>query len=361
LSDDSASPRILIADDEPSVVDMLEGVLIRQGYVVEVACDGDEVLSKVESCHPDLILLDVTMPKKDGYEVLKILRQRKETADIPVMMVTGRGDIPDKITGLHLGAGDYLTKPFNVEELVARVKVHLKGKRGVEEKIKAEKLVALSTMIDGLAHEVRNPLSVIGGFVHILLKKTEPDDPRFQYVLAISREVNRLERMMNDIGNLKGLAIGKKSLVPANILVRDTVQEMSDKLSVRGITLSMDLEPSETEVLADATHFKLGIKKIIQNAIEAMQNGGMLTVRTRLATDGLTICIIDTGPGIKEEHRRFVFDPFFTSKMEGAGLGLTMALKIFQAHGGSISIRSDPGKGAEVIIYLPFSSAQQSS
>ena len=219
MSEDVAIPKILIADDEPAVADMLERVLIRHGYKVAVARDGDEVIAKTESCHPDLILLDVIMPKKDGYEVLKILRNKKETADIPVIMVTGRGAIPDRVTGLHLGAGDYLTKPFDVDELMARIHVHLKGKRGVEEKIKSEKLVALSTMIDGLAHEVRNPLSVIGGFVKILLKKTPPEDPRFQYVVAISQEVGRLERMMNDISNLKGLTIGEKNLLPVNNLI----------------------------------------------------------------------------------------------------------------------------------------------
>jgi signal transduction histidine kinase len=360
LSENIASPRILIADDEPAVVELLEGVLIRQGYAVAVARDGDEVIAKAESCHPDLILLDVTMPKKDGYEVLKILRESKETADIPVMMVTGRGDIPDKLTGLHLGAGDYLTKPFDVDELMARVHVHLKGKRGVEEKIKSEKLVALSTMIDGLAHEVRNPLSVIGGFVKILLKKTPPEDPRFQYVAAISREVGRLERMINDISSLKRLKIGEKSPLPANNLIRQSMQEMSGKLSTQEIALVLDLEPADTKVLADGKHFKLGIVKIVQNAIDAMPGGGKITIRTRRVAEGLSISIIDTGRGIKEEDRRFVFDPFFTSKMEGAGLGLTMALKIFQAHGGNISIRSDPGKGTEVIILCPFAVGQSS-
>jgi signal transduction histidine kinase len=354
LSENVVTPKILIADDEPAVADMLERVLTRHGYEVAVARDGDEVIAKSESCHPDLILLDVTMPKKDGYEVLKVLRKKKETSDIPVIVVTGRGDIPDKLTGLHLGAEDYLTKPFDVDELMARIHVHLKGKRGVEEKIKSEKLVALSTMIDGLAHEVRNPLSVIGGFVKILLKKTPPEDPRFQYVVAISQEVRRLERMINDINSLKSLAIGEKSLLPANNLVRQAMQEMSGKLSSKGITLSLDLEPAETKVLADAKLFRTGIVKIVQNAIDAMPGGGKLTVRTRRVAEGLSISVADTGRGIKEEHRRFVFDPFFTSKMEGAGLGLTAALKIFQAHGGSISVRSDPEKGTEVIIHCPL-------
>ena len=351
------TPTILVADDEAAIVEMLERVLVKHGYGVAVARDGDEVLERIESLRPDLILLDVTMPKKDGYEVLKFLRGKKETMDIPVIMVTGRGATPDKVTGLHLGAGDYLTKPFDVDELMARINVHLKGKRGVEEKIKAEKLVALSTMIDGMAHEVRNPLSVIGGFVKILLKKTPSDDTRFQYVVAISQEVGRLERMMNDISSLKNLTIGEKRFVPANKLVRQAMQEMSGRLSARNVALSLDLEPAEINVLADARHFKTAIVKIVQNAIEAMPSGGRLTIRTRQSGESMSIVVADTGFGIKEEDRRFIFDPFFTSKMEGAGLGLTMALKIFQAHGGSISVRSEPGKGTEVVMLCPLPAA----
>ncbi len=352
------TPTILVADDEEPITELLERALTKRGYGVVVARDGEEVLERIESFRPDLILLDITMPKKDGYEVLKILREKKETMDIPVIMVTGRGDIPDKVTGLHLGAGDYLTKPFDVDELMARINVHLKGKRGVEEKIKTEKLVALSTMIDGMAHEVRNPLSVIGGFVKILLKKTPPDDPRFQYVVAISQEVGRLERMMNDISSLKNLTIGEKRILPTNKLVRQAVQEMSGKLSAKNIVLSLDLEPAEAKVLVDAQNFKTAIVKIVQNAIDAMPGGGRLTVRTRQAGENMSVVVADTGCGIKEEHRRFIFDPFFTSKMEGAGLGLTMALKVFQAHGGSISVKSDPGKGTEVIVLCPLPATQ---
>jgi signal transduction histidine kinase len=220
--------------------------------------------------------------------------------------------------------------------------------------------VALSTMIDGMSHEVRNPLSVIGGFVKLLLKKTAPDDSRFQYVVAISQEVNRLERMMNDINSLKRLTIGEKIPVAANNLIRQAMQEMSGKLSAKKITMSLDLEPAETKLLADTKHFKMGIAKIVQNAIDAMAGGGKLTVRTRKSPEFLDIHVIDTGIGIKEEHLRFIFDPFYTSKMEGAGLGLTVALKIFQAHGGNISVKSEPGTGTEVIIQCPLHVTQNS-
>ena len=111
-----AHPKILIADDDTAINILLAGMLTLCGYATETALDGDEVLVKANSCHPDLILLDVMMPKKDGYEVLKILRAEEKTRDIPVIMVMGRIGIPDRVTGLHLGAEDYLTKPFSPEE-----------------------------------------------------------------------------------------------------------------------------------------------------------------------------------------------------------------------------------------------------
>jgi signal transduction histidine kinase len=347
-------PKILVADDDPSISRLLEDVLSACGFESETARDGEEVLLKAASCHPDLILLDVMMPKKDGYQVLKILRDNTKTADIPVIIVTGKAEIPDKVTGLDLGAGDYLTKPFSVEELIARINVHLKGRKGMEEKIKAEKLVALATMIDGVAHEVRNPLAVIGGFTQILLKKTTPDDPRYNYIAAISREVHRLEKMMKDIYNLKQLSLKRETVSSVNSLVRQVLQSMSGRLSARKITLSLDLEPGPTKLLVDQKHFKIGLGRIIQNSIEAMPEGGKLTVMTRRTPASCHIHIVDTGCGIKEEHLRFLFDPFFTSKMEGTGLGLTVALKIFQGHGGNISFKSTPGIGTEAVVECPF-------
>lgn len=346
--------KILIAEDDPSVAKMLKTVLIAQGYEGETAQDGDEVLSKATSCHPDLILLDVMMPKKDGYEVLKILRASTKTMDIPVIMVTGKAEVPDKVKGLGLGAGDYLTKPFNVAELVARVKVHLKGKRGTEEKIKAEKLMALSTMINGLAHEVRNPLAVIGGFAKILLKKTQPDDDRYRYITAISREVSRLERMLNDIYNLKTIALKEKKLCSVNNLLQKVLQTSAGELSSRKITLSLNLETSQRKLLVDPVYFKLGLEKIVRNAIEAMPEGGKLTATTECDPEFVYIRIADEGCGIDEDHLRYIFDPFFTSKMEGTGLGLTVALKVFQAHGCKISVKSTPAVSTEVIVECPL-------
>jgi signal transduction histidine kinase len=347
-------PRILIADDDAAISNLLSEVLRLNGYATETAGDGEEVLTKVDSCRPDLILLDVMMPGKDGYEVLRILQANEKTKDIPVIMVTGRADIPDRVAGLRLGAGDYLTKPFSNEELMARIRVHLRSRKGLEERIKIEKLMALSTVVDGLAHEVRNPLTIIGGFARVILKKTDSEDPRYHYAAAISQQVTRLERMIEDIHLLKGLTLERNTVLQVNGLVRQVLQSMSGKLTANNISLSLNLDPGETKLLVDAPHFRTGIRNLVQNAVDAMAEGGKLSVTTRRDAGRYYIHIVDTGVGIKEEDLRYVFDPFYSSKMEGTGLGLTLALKVFQGHGGDIFMRSTPGVGTEVVVECPL-------
>jgi two-component system, sensor histidine kinase and response regulator len=344
------NPLILIGDDDLAVSRLLTDMLSASGYATETALDGDEVLAKVESTHPDLILLDVTMPCKDGYEILRILQRGEKTKDIPVIMVTGRADVPDRVAALHLGAEDYLVKPFSMEELLARVRVHLKTKKGMEEKIRAEKILALSTMVDGMAHEVRNPLTVIGGFARILMKKTEPSDPRYYYMAAIARQVSRLEKMVKDIQVIKDITLDRSSRVVVNTIVRQVLQSMSGNLSARNVNLALNLDPTHTKLLVDTKYFKMGLRNIIQNAIEAMASGGRLSVTTRRDADRYYIHVADVGSGINEDDLRRVFDPFFTSKMEGTGLGLTMAFRIFRGHDGNIFIRSTPGVGTEVVV-----------
>ncbi len=342
-------PVILVADDDPAVRGFLTEMLSESGYVAVTASDGDEALARVQSHHPDLILLDVMMPNRNGYEVLRILQEDIRTKDIPVIMVTGKADVPDRVAALHLGAEDYLTKPFSADELLARVRVHLKSKKGIEEKIRAEKMTALTTVVDGLAHEVRNPLTVIGGFARALLKRTDPGDPRYHYMVAISQQVNRLEKMVKDVHLLKELTLKRNTRATGNTLIRQVLQSMSGKLSAKAISLSLNLDPSNTELLVDSGYFRMAIQNLIQNAIEAMGEGGRLTVTTRRDEERYYIHIVDTGVGITEEKLRLVFDPFYTSKMEGTGLGLTMAFRVFRGHGGNIFIRSTPGIGTEVV------------
>lgn len=128
------SKKILIVDDEKAIVDILSHNLKREGYETLQAYDGEEAIEKMKEEKPDLVLLDVMLPKMDGFSVCKIIRQ---TTNIPIIMVTAKEDVVDKVIGLELGADDYIAKPFSVREVVARVKANLRKWDGIEASIKA--------------------------------------------------------------------------------------------------------------------------------------------------------------------------------------------------------------------------------
>lgn len=341
---------ILIVDDEEDNVLLLEKRLRASGFDTITARDGDEALEQTFKYMPSLILLDIMMPKKDGYEVLSILRNNEKTREIPVILLTAKSETPDKVKGLELGAEDYVTKPFDFKELLARINSHLEIKKEYEEKIKVEKLVALSTMMMGVAHEVRNPLVVIGGFAKKLLSMTDINDPRYPYIAAIEKEVTRLEKMIKDIYEFKTLQIKRAESVNLNTFLQDILDSYRPKFAERHIELSTYLCNEDISLLVDKANLKKAIGNIIDNAIDAMPKGGILTVKTERLEKSFIIHITDTGVGIKEEDLRFVCDPFFTSKMEGTGLGLTLALKIINNHNGTLSISSTKGVGTTVMI-----------
>ncbi|GAB4443879.1 MAG: response regulator [bacterium] len=346
---------ILIVDDEEDNIVLLEKRLKASGFDTISARDGDEALELAFKYVPQLILLDIMMPKKDGYEVLEILRRNEKTKDLPVILLTARAEIPDKIRGLELGAEDYVTKPFDFKELLARINSHLETKKEYEEKIKIEKLVALSTMMMGVAHEVRNPLVVIGGFAKKLLSMTDESDPRYRYIAAIEKEVARLEKMIKDIYEFKTIAVVRNEEIYLKDFLQSILNEYQEKFEKQKIQLITNFSSQDRLFLMDKENLKKAFRNIIDNAIEAMPNGGTLIVETDFSSSTLVIQISDTGAGIKEEDLKFVFDPFFTSKMEGTGLGLTLAMKIIEQHNGTISIKSSKGFGTKVTIELSVS------
>jgi two-component system sensor histidine kinase/response regulator len=341
---------ILIADDEIDNVVLLQKRLRASGFDTIEAYDGNETIEKIKQYNPDLVLLDIMMPGKDGYEVLKIMRENEKTKDIPVIMLTARAEVPDKVKGLELGAEDYVTKPFDYNELLARIKSHLESKREVEEKIKSEKLAALSTMIEGVAHEVRNPLVVIGGFTKKLLSMTPEDDPRRIYLEMIAKEAERLDKMIKDIYEFKIITLHIKEKASINQCLNEILESYYDVFKEHNIKLNTNFSDRDYLMDMDKKLFTKAIKNIINNAIEAMPQGGELTVSTDFSDNKLNIYIKDTGIGIAVEDLKYIFDPFFTSKMEGTGLGLTQALKIIQGHRGSLTVMSKKNEGTTVQI-----------
>ena len=199
--------KILIVDDAVDTVELLRKRFRSEGYDTAEAYDGEEALKGVEEYNPDLIVLDVMMPKVDGYEVCRRLKADENKKYIPVLMLTAKGEIESKVKGLEIGADDYLAKPFDYKELSARVKSLLTIKASREKLVEEEKSVALDKMMDEVAHEIRNPLVSIGGFAKRVYDRLPENDPNKKYLEMIMDEVLKLENMVKLLIELKTMTV----------------------------------------------------------------------------------------------------------------------------------------------------------
>ncbi len=350
-------PRILIVDDDEKNRMLLSIKMEREGYEVEQAENGVEGLERITRFKPDLVLMDVMMPEMDGYEALRRIKSKEETRYIPVIMLTGRTEVEDKVMGFEVGAEDYINKPYSLMEVAARVKALLRM-RALQTKLRdTEKMAALGEMVDGIAHEVRNPLTAIGGMARRLYEH-ENDERHKVYAERIIRSVERLERMLLRIDEYKRILSTTLVVGDINDVIRAAMIDARELKMGKHIDFDTRLMPEPPHIRLDAGNLKTAILGVLQNAIEAIEDEGTITVETMLASDETIILrITDTGCGMSEEEVRNIFNPFHTSKMEGAGLGLTITYRIIHDHGGEIEVESAKGEGTTVIMQFHPSTA----
>ncbi|HEB50974.1 MAG TPA: response regulator [Desulfobulbus sp.] len=350
--------KILIVDDTRDTVELLTKRLRAQGYDTEAAYDGEEALRKVHSYRPDLVILDVMMPKMDGYEVCRRLREDEGRRSYRILMLTAKSEVPDKVRGLDIGADSYLTKPFDYKELAAVVRRLLARKEASQREIRTEKLAALDHVVDEVSHEIRNPLVAIGGFASRIKKNLAPDDPNQRYLDIILRNVASLEKMVNQLGTLKTAAVSDTDLEDINTLLMRALDRFRDELAAQEITVRTDLMTDAPRVPAHPENLVSTFANIIENAIEAMAGRPEreLHIATAVRDGWFEVEIRDTGRGISPNAMKRIFDPFYTSKTYGPGLGLTYALKAVESLGGTIAMHSMPGEGTCCTIRLPLSS-----
>ena len=346
--------KILIVDDTVDTVELLKKRFRAEGYDTAEAYDGEEALKQVAEYHPDLIVLDVMMPKLDGYEVCQRLKIDENTRYIPILMLTAKSDVESKIKGLDIGADDYLPKPFDYKELSARVRSLLTIKAAHEKLVEEEKSGALEQMMDQVAHEIRNPLTSIGGFARKVYGKLPEGDPNKKYMEMIINDVAILESMIKQLVELKTMAISFKKPTNINDLIMKALKLFEQEFNEKAIDVQSELADNLPLIPADEKLIKRALCNLIKNSIEAMAEGTkVLRIASRLSEGRIEILVSDTGKGIPTEELKKIFDPFVTSKIYGPGLGLTFTYKIIQDHNGTISVESEPGKGTTFTISFP--------
>jgi two-component system, sensor histidine kinase and response regulator len=346
--------KILIVDDAVDTVELLRKRFRSEGYDTAEAYDGEEALQKVEEYHPDLVVLDVMMPKLDGYEVCRRLKTDENTKYIPILMLTAKGEVENKVKGLGIGADDYLAKPFDYKELSARVKSLLTIKAVHEKLVEEEKSEALEKMMDEVAHEIRNPLASIGGFAKRVYDKLPEGDSNKKYMEMIMDDVLKLENMVKQLIDLKTVAVCYLECTDINDVIMDALELHEKDLADKGIVVKTELMDDPPRISGDREQLKVAISNLIKNSIEAMQESPkVLKIATSISDGRMVIEVSDTGKGIPKDKLKSIFHPFYTSKIYGPGLGLTFTLKIIQLHRGTISVESELGKGTTFTIRLP--------
>jgi len=362
---------ILIIDDDEALRIGLAATLQRKGFTVVSAGNGQAGLEKAQALHPDLIICDVMMPPPDGFELRRILSQDQLLATIPFIFLTARSGIEDRLSGIDNGADDYITKPFDPKELVARVeavfrRVELEQARGREQM----KAIANQEMerfqheiLQNFHHELRTPLTnILLPLEAILQSKFDDPEQQIRFIRIALSNADRLESLTTDFILLTNIDHGYLNTVrqPINVEVhilvpaRRRMQRYAEKHLELVTHLSL-LGP----VSAPRKEFTHIVLHLLDNAFKFSPPGG--TVELSISSDlqgNTSLGVSDQGPGIPPELREKVFERYFqgsqgnTRAYEGLGVGLPLARAVIQQLGGSLRILDAPS-GCRIGLYLP--------
>lgn len=354
---------ILVVDDERDFVELIKSRLESYSYTVTGAYDGEEAITKAEEIKPDLVLLDIMLPKMDGLGVLKALMEHNP--ELYVVMLTAHASLNSAVEALRYGAHDYLIKPLEegrLETVVKRCLEKVRLQRELKEAqdrllSHSQKLAAIGQLAAGIVHEIANPLIGIRGTTQLLLRKGIKEPEVEGKIKIIEKETSRCQEILKRLLGFTRLPEAKVVLVNVNDIINDALLLLEPQASLKKVKFKKELDPNISSILAIPDQLKQVFLNLTLNAFQAMTDGGNFTIATSTESGNfILIKFIDTGCGIPEENMKHLFAPFFTTKKveEGTGLGLAVSYGIIQKHNGSIEVESKVGEGTKVTVKLPI-------
>lgn len=362
MSNEFRGARILIVDDNTNNLAVLFNYLDRLGFVVLVSQDGETAVDLASRELPDLILLDVLLPGIDGFQTCRHLKQHHETADIPVIFISALTDVDDKVEGFDAGGVDYITKPFQQEEVLARIHAHLTIKRQREE---LNRLNATKDRFFGvIAHDLRGPFMGLLGALELMKDSIETLEPETLQTMAMGLHESA-QKTYHLLNNLLEWARSQQNQVefrPSELslapLVHEMVQLFRPAAEQKQIELANNVS-DELRVHGDRQMLSTVIRNLVNNAIKFTPGGGSVSVSASENEEVVTVSVSDTGVGIPEETLPRLFDLETsgsregTSGEKGSGLGLLLARDYVERHGGKIWATSANEQGARFSFTIP--------
>jgi signal transduction histidine kinase len=375
-------PNVLLVDDEPSIRLTMGEFLKRAGYSVFIAADYDSAAGyKAEDL--DVAVIDINLPGKSGIQLLQKLSGAQTY--LPVIMITGEPNMSVIPEIIRAGAYDFIAKPItkdvllNVVGRAAEKKRLTDDKRRLEQEIKKyaeelelrvdertaeviethkrlvaqERIAALGRAAAQVAHEVKNPLA--GLLLYSLHLKEKSSNFSESQTYLVDKIVDTIRHLNSRVEQILGfarpvsLALYSEDL---NQILTDILELLRPQLEANRVEVRLSIGEQPTYAMLDGSSMRGALMNLMLNAIEAMPDGGILSIAVNQSDEMLRLEIADTGHGIGEDEVKKIFEPFYTTKEQGLGLGMPYAKKIIDQHGGTMSLSSQPGKGTTISIML---------
>jgi len=367
---DGEKKLIFVVDDQEENLEFLGSLLRHNNYNVMVASDGIEALNFVHKKLPDLILLDIMMPKMDGYEVCEKLKSNEHTKDIPVIFITAKIETEDIVRGFQVGGVDYVTKPFKHKELLSRVKTQLELKQSKDLIIKQnEKLIKLNQDKNGFlriaAHDLKNPLFTIKGFAQLINQKYKELSPQEvkEYTNYITDTADQCLQIIINLLDINKIEDGQLKLTYDDINLDEVITKIIDtyvlKAKAKDINLVFNNNHEKVFINADTGKVIQVLSELISNAIKFSPFKKSIYINSTISDEKkrrARVEVRDEGPGLTDDDKSKLFTKFSklsaqpTGDENSTGLGLNIVKYLVEAMGGKVWAESEAGKGASFFI-----------
>jgi len=392
---------VLVVDDEKNNLNAVKRIFAELDYTLQFARNGEDALACIdEGFDPDIVILDIMMPGIDGYEVCRRLKSNGGTSGIMVLLLSARAGIEERLKGYRVKADDYLTKPYDPEELKAKVRILLRLKNAhdelsavnrdleklvahrTRELVKKERQALIGRMVQGFIHNLQTPIMVVHNRAEMAFSLTRDllediyGDGTSERTIAQKiihqldfslKAIDKVELLIHNLlaKSRQDAAVEKEKIDLNDLIVKELEFLDADMELKHALKKTLNLAPSLPSLFGVSSDFSQVVYNMVKNASDAMLHSQKkeITITTKEDGDHIFIIFSDTGPGIPYDDPDRIFDPFFTTKpMKGAekegeatgtGLGLYTCLQLMKPYGGKISVKSQPGMGTHFTLSLP--------
>ena len=346
---------VLVVDDVPTNVMLVQAILKKEGYTLLTTDSGAKALRIAQERHPNLILLDIMMPEMDGYEVLQHLKNNPETNNIPVIIMSALSDMQSIVKGYQLGATEYVTKPFQREELVKRVahRYELFSIKRIKQELE-NTIESRDTLYSVIAHDLRSPLGslkMMNNAILMMVDKNQVSDEVYEMLQMMNKTSEEIFQLLDNLLKWAKNRLNKQNIyrqqVDINSIVNSTAEIFIPMATQKGISIMLEGLDKELMGSTDIDMVKTIVRNLISNAVKFSYEKGLITVSTKTDGDFVVVSVKDSGKGIKKEDRGKLlrsnthFTSYGTNNEKGSGLGLMLCKDFVEQLGGKLWFDSE--------------------